>query len=126
MILKSSRSFSLLEVVITVAILSTALVFIFRSFTTMLSSVKISQNITLACWLAEDKFWEIEQGLKSKAEFLDSTGQETIQGTDFKWNYTIEPQQYESINFTKLELTVTWQENNKRERKVSIDTYIIL
>lgn len=86
---KSNKAFSLLEVLITVAILSTAIVFVFRAFTTVLSSVRFSQNITLACLLAEDKLWEIEEKQKQSQDPIGSeSGTEKIQNQDFLWSYT--------------------------------------
>ncbi|MFH1191309.1 MAG: prepilin-type N-terminal cleavage/methylation domain-containing protein, partial [Candidatus Omnitrophota bacterium] len=53
----SKRGFSLAEVLITMAILVTGIVFVFRAFVTSMSSAKFSQNITMACLLAENKIW---------------------------------------------------------------------
>jgi hypothetical protein len=98
-----------------VAILSTAIVFIFRAFTTVLSATKLSQNITLACLLAESKLWEIEQRYKDNKQPLGREGEEIIQDKEFRWDYTTEP---------ILEFNVTWQENANKEEKYSIATYL--
>jgi hypothetical protein len=107
-------------VVITVAILSTAIIFIFRVFTTVLSSEELCQDILHASLLAEARLWEIEQGWQD----LSSSGQETIQGKEFNWNY-LTTDLPDSTDLKKLEFSLSWQENNKREEKLAIDTYLM-
>lgn len=120
---KSNKAFTLLEVLITVAILSTAIVFVFRSFTASLSSVKFSQNITLACYLAKSKLWEIEQYYKNNLE-LPASGEETVQNKKFNWSYEITVS--ETSNLEQLKLTISWQENI-REAPYTIEflTYLL-
>lgn len=124
MISKFNRSFSLLEVLITVAILSTATTFVFRSFTTSLYSSRFSQNITLACYLAEDKIWEIEQSYKDALKLPDHPGKETVQDRNFNWDYEIS--ETKSPDLKQLKFTVTWKENI-REKDYSMEflTYLI-
>jgi len=122
---KSNKAFSLLEVLITVAILSTAVIFVFRSFTASLSSAKFSQNITLACYLAEAKLWEIEQNQRQSPSPLDpDNGTEKMQGRDFNWSY--ETIKLEGLNLIKLRFNISWQEKI-REKEYSMEflTYLI-
>lgn len=121
--LKCNNSFSLIEVLITVAILSTAIVFIFRSFTASLAAVKFSQNITLACLLTEEKLFEIEERQAPGAsEYAE--GRENLAEREFKWNYQTTP--LEDSDLAELKFNVSWQEN-ARENEYAIDffTYLI-
>lgn len=111
-----------MEVVITAGILTTAIVSILRSFTTVLSSMKLSQDMTLACFLAEDKLFGIEQSLNKGVKNLEPNGKETIQGRDFTWNENIKPQE---AALTELEFEVSWQESATRQEKLNINTYLI-
>lgn len=113
---KSNKAFTLLEVLITVAILSTAIVFVFRSFTTSLSSTKFSQNITLACYLAEGKLWEIEEKQKQKTEPLIESNQDSVemQGRTFNWQYETTLKEPD-LNIIKVNLVLSWQENTRKE-----------
>ncbi|MFA4843036.1 MAG: prepilin-type N-terminal cleavage/methylation domain-containing protein, partial [Candidatus Omnitrophota bacterium] len=63
-----NKGLTLLEVLITVAILAGAIVFVFRGFLTALSATKFSQNVTLACLLAEDKIWKAENNFPDTDE----------------------------------------------------------
>ena len=120
-----SKAFTLLEVLIALAILSTAIVFIFRSFTSSLSSAKFSQNITLACFFAENKIWELEQEQKVQAEPIESRkGSQKLQGKDFKWTY--QAKRSGSSNLVYLEFIVYWQENlREKEYSLEFDTYLL-
>ena len=121
---QSLTGFTLLEVLITVAILSTAIIFIFRSYTASLSSSKFSQDITLACYLVEDKLWEIEQDYKNNPNPVTS-GVETIekQNKDFDCGYEILDTVI--VGLKELKLTVSWKENI-RENKYTLEflTYL--
>lgn len=119
--LKSNRAFSLIEVIITVAILSSAIVFIFRAFTALLSYAKLSRDITVACYLAEDKLWQVQQRWTDLKSPLEPSGRELIQEQTFSWNYNTEEIQ-ESL--TKLTLTVSWKESINRQEEYSFDTYL--
>lgn len=114
---KSNKAFSLLEVMITVAILSTAIVFTLRAFATVLSSVRFSQNIALACLLAEDKMWEAQVRQKENEESLEPTsGKETIQGRDFNWDY--EATKIPDLNLIDLKFNVNWKEKIREKEYV--------
>lgn len=115
----------MLEVLIALVILCTAIVFIFRSLTSSLSSVKFSQNMTLACFFAENKIWELEQEQKGKAGPIESQqGNEKIQGKYFKWMY--QAKRLGSSNLVYLEFIVCWRENlREKEYSLEFDTYLV-
>lgn len=119
MALKSNKAFSLLEVIITVAILSTAIVFVFRAFTTVLSSVKFSQNITLACFLAEDKLWRIENNFALTDEAQPEKPEEK-----FRFDFTKENIPELSI-LKELTLAVSWEEKRANPYSLQFATYIL-
>lgn len=112
MLLKSNKSFSLVEVLITVGILSSAITFIFRSFTASLFAVNFSQNISLACYLSEDKIWEITQAYKSALDMPES-GDEAIANKDFNWRYELLETDVPDIK--ELKFTVNWAKGNKKQ-----------
>ena len=125
MISRSNKAFTLLEVLIALAILSTAIVFIFRSFTSSLSSAKFSQDITLACFFTENKIWELEQEQKAQRELIESQqGSEKIKGKDFRW--TSQTKKIGDSNLVYLEFIIYWQENLKeKEYSLEFDTYLM-
>ncbi|MDD5595493.1 MAG: type II secretion system minor pseudopilin GspI [Candidatus Omnitrophica bacterium] len=87
---KSNKGFTLIEVLVTIAIVSTAIIFIFRSFATLLSSQKMSQNMILACFLAEEKIFIISEEQKKSSSALGyREGAEQLQGSQFDWNASL-------------------------------------
>lgn len=116
---KSNRAFSLLEVIITVAILSTAIVFVFRAFTTVLSSVRFSQNINQACFFAEDQLWKIENNFPLTA----NPEEENTPQTKFTYNYTLTDTDIPELK--QLKLVVSWEEKRKNPYSLEFFTYIL-
>ena len=117
-----NRAFTLLEVLITVAILTTAITFIFRSFTASLAFAQFSQDITIACYLAEDKLWEIEQSPVSGPK-SSGWGSQRIQNKNFNWLYEIRDTDNDDLK--ELKLTVSWKENvREKEYTMEFLTYL--
>lgn len=114
---KYNRSFTLLEVLVTVAVLATAITFVFRSFATSLSSVRLAQNITAACYLTEETMFELELANKFGLKLPDFQEQK-IQNKIFNRKYEI--QDTDTMNLKELNLEVSWQEN-VREKDYSIE-----
>lgn len=124
--LNKTEAFTLIEVLIASAILATAIVFIFRSFNVMTTAVKFSQNISLACFLIEDKLWEIEAKEKDKLEIQETaSGEELIQGQKFKWEYKLEDiESTGSVKLRQLDFKVLWPENARQEASLDLVTYL--
>jgi len=125
--LKFNKSFSLIEVLITVGIVSGVIIFIFRCFAASLGMSLFSQHISLGCYLAEDKLWQIEQAWQNNTEKLPRPGVEKIQDRDFKWDYEISDSDPDATNTTlkNLKLEVSWQENF-REKDYSLEFFTTL
>lgn len=123
--LKKSNSlagFSLTEVLITMAILVTGIVFVFRAFITSLACAKFSQNITVACLLAENKIWEIEENRKGNID-METFGSQTPQNKEYKWNYLIS--KTEGMELENMEFDLSWQEKpNEKEYLLKFITYL--
>lgn len=125
MSLRSSKAFTLIEVIITVAVLATAIVFVFRSFTASLASARFSQNINLACYMAEEKTWELAERQKNSLVPIGSEqGSVTLGGRQVNWSYeTLKPQDSDIVELT---LKLSWREN-MRESDYTMEflTYLL-
>ncbi|MCM8797230.1 MAG: type II secretion system GspH family protein [Candidatus Omnitrophica bacterium] len=121
----SNRAFSLVEILVTVAILSTAIIFVFRSFATSLYCAKLSQDITFVGLLAENKLWDIEQKQKASRRPLErESGEDEIDGKKIKWSYTIA--KLEGYNLlVEAAFNFLWEERLKeKEYALNLLTYL--
>jgi len=120
--LKFNRAITLIEALVTVAILSTAIVFVFRSFATAFSANRFAQNLTLACYLAQDKMWQVEM-VNPKERRIQDNGSEKIQNRDFNWKYEIVKTSTDRLS--KLRFTISWQES-AREKEYPVEFHRLL
>lgn len=121
--MQRQKAISLIEVLITVAILSGGIVFVFRGFMTSLSAANLSQNIMLASFLAEDKFWQIEEMQKQKM-LKDNSGLETINVQNKEFNVKYEISRTGMDGFEKLNVSVSWPKDRKSSYSVDFSTYL--
>ncbi len=116
--------FTLIEVLITVAVVSTAVVFILRSFTTLFAATKFSQDMTFACFLAEDKLGEIELRYKDPSVSpLEIEGTQDIGTRHFSWRYqAVDPG---LTNLKRIDFECLWKENAKeKEHSLDLSAYL--
>ena len=115
------NGFTLIEIVITLAILSLALPTLLRSFTEAAKGQALAENQTTALYLLKFRLAAIE------AEGYPDIGEEEGEfGEDSRFRWYSEVQDVESEEIEGLRLvtvTVTWQERGK-ERLISTSTYL--
>ena len=121
--MEKRKAISLIEVLITVAILTGGIVFVFRGFMTSLSAANLSQNIMLASFLAEDKLWQIEEMQKQKIA-LENSGPETVNIQNRKFNVKYEISQTDMEGFSKLNVSVSWPKDKRSSYRVDLPTYL--
>ena len=100
---KTYQGFTLLEVMVSLAILATAFVAVLRVHTDSLEMVISSRFHTKAAELAQYKMTEIEgSGLKNLSLM---TGRFTDHAPEYRWNISVEPSQMRS--WSRVTVTVT-------------------
>ena len=120
---KNSRAFLLLEVVLTITILSVGLVFVIRAISTSMKAVKAAFDYNQAIHLIYNKAFELETD-PSFRELSSSFKKE--EGTfedneDFRWKCLFE--KIPDYNLSKVTLTVTWKEG-RREGVLDMATFL--
>lgn len=117
---RNKKGFLLLEVLISVAILSFSLVLIINSFSKSLRALELSENYFKANLLLSKKVFEIENNPK---EFLEE-GQSDGIFEDFggKFSWWLEVEKIEEEKLSEVKLKVFWFQN-KKEEALSIFTY---
>ena len=113
--------FTLIEIVVTLAILSLALPTLLRSFTEAAKGQALAENRTTALYLLKFQMATIE------AEGYPDIGEESGEfGEDsrFRWHSEVQDVESEEIEGLRLvTVTVTWQERGN-ERLISTSTYL--
>lgn len=124
--------FTLIEIMISVAILSVGLVLILQGLTHSLNILRISQDNLKATLLAENKMAELEiKAREGKEVFLEDLGEEFefedmecewgIEITPVEWEIEEIPEEYEELN--GVEASLSWKEG-KRKGRIPLVTYM--
>ena len=119
-----NRGFTLIEVLITIAILSTAIIFVFRSFATLLAAQKTSQALILGTFLAEEKIWEAKTEQKKSLQPLEyREGLQELQGEQFNWDSSFLDPGVPGLVELDLDVILPGKSGGER-RTLSFSTYI--
>ena len=116
--------FTLIEIMVSIAILSFGLILILQGFTQSLNALRISRNNLKTTLLAEEKITEIQIEAKQSTDlyFGNLSGESDIDNIEFKWETSIIPdEEYEHLN--KVRTTVSWKEG-RRKGAVPLVTYL--
>jgi type II secretion system protein I len=113
--------FTLVEILVTLTILTAILPALLQAFTTAARNQGLSDNSTTALYLLKFRMAEIEM------EGYPDVGQETGEfgeNTRYLWRSVVEDIESEEVeNIRRVVVTVTWQHRN-RERSMSMSTFI--
>lgn len=130
-IIKKNRAFLLIEVLVTVVVVSTSIVFINHAFSSSFKAAGLSNDYISAILLLEDKSFDFElnpQGLKAG----ELSGEDNFMGREFSWTQEVSPlekedladkYEEEDLELKRLKLSLRWQ-RRKAERSVDILTYV--
>ncbi len=117
---RNKKGFLLLEVLVSVALLSFGLVLIMNTFTRSLRSFELSDNYFRANLLLSKKLFEIENYPEEFLEEGQSDGSFEDFGGKFSWWLEVKKIEEEKLNEVKLK--VLWLQNRKEEA-LTIATY---
>lgn len=111
--LNSTKGFTLLEVLVALAILATAVTIIFQLFSASLRNIGVSEDVVLATVKAEAKLREV---LSSEELIEDSWSETTDDGYTFAVNITETLQEKTDtlpVQVLQIDLAVSWLKNSK-------------
>lgn len=115
-----NNAVSLLELIITVAILSLGITVVLQAFAFSSRATGISNDTINAAFLVQDKVQELE--FKERQGLISEVPPEIKETKDkFTWQYSLilDP----GLNLYKLNLDIRWQKLNREER-LSLNTYL--
>lgn len=116
-----AQAFSLVELVISIAILSVGITVVLQALSFSARMSGLSCDIINAVFLAEDKLQELE--FKEKQNLIDKQPVEVKgKSSKFDWVYALvfEPK----FNLYKLQFDVSWQAATRKEELV-LNTYLM-
>ena len=118
---KEKNGFTLVEILVTLTILSAALPALLQAFTSATRNQGLSDNSTTALYLLKFRMSEIEMsGYPDVGQETDEFGE----NTRYRWRSVVEDIQSEEVeNIRRVMVTITWQHRN-RERSMSMNTFI--
>ncbi len=115
------EGFTLVEILVTLAILAAVLPALLHVFASAARNQGISDNTTTVLYLLKFRMAEIE--MTGYPDVGEETG-EFGNNTRYRWSSIVEDIESEEVeNVRKVQVTVTWQHRN-RERSMSMNTYI--
>ncbi len=118
--LRKNKAFSLLELIIAVAILAIGVSAVIRALAFSARVAGLSCDITEAVTLSRDKIQELEFRV-GKNILGPALMQADGAKEKFSWHYALT--QEPDLNLYRLNFTVNWQRMG-REEKLNLDTYL--
>jgi prepilin-type N-terminal cleavage/methylation domain-containing protein len=121
-----NRGFTLIEIMISIAILSVGLIFVLQGLTQCLSILRISQDNLEASLLAEEKTTEFEIVAKQETgSFSKPTSGELQSGNiELTWQIHLTPDT-ENEDLNEVLTTVHWKEGRRSGTSV-FSTYLLI
>jgi type II secretion system protein I len=121
-IVASNNGFTLLEILVALAILATAVTIIFQLFSAGLRNIAVSEDVVSAAVRAEAKMREV---LSNEELTENSWTETTTDGYTFAVNITEALQEKTDslpVQVLQIDLSITWTKNT-RERSLRLKTY---
>lgn len=110
--------FLLLEVLISITIISVGLVYVVRSFSSSTRAIQTATRFLKSVSLAEERLWELEaKGTVEKGRRQDRFKEDQ----EYRWE--IEAEELEDVPINALKLKVKWK-GPQRTQRVSLETYL--
>lgn len=113
-----NKAFSLLELIIAIAILSIGIVAVLQAFSFSSRSTGLFCDFLDAVFLAEDKIQDLE--LKERQKLLK---EEEIRGSKDKFNYSYNITQDPVSKLYKVNFDITWERLSRKET-INVSTYL--
>jgi len=129
MIIRKNNGFLLIEILVTVVIVSASIIFINHAFTSSLKAIAISNDYLSSVLLLEDKSFDFEAyPYIGESSF---SGEENFMGRNFTWQQDVsglskedigDEYDEEDLGLKLLRFSIGWKRQNV-ERNIEVITY---
>jgi prepilin-type N-terminal cleavage/methylation domain-containing protein len=109
------KGFTLIEIMVSIAILSMGLILILQGFTYSINIFNIAQSNLEAVLLAEENMVKFEMGSKrvGDSSYKDTSGNTKLNNMNFAWDIRMSPQEeYEDLY--KISSIISWNRGQNR------------
>ncbi|MDP3790733.1 MAG: type II secretion system protein [Candidatus Omnitrophota bacterium] len=125
--MNSKKGFLLLEVIVSIAIITGALVFVTRIYTTAKYALQRSSVMFVSSLLLESKIFEFEEKCSIERDFKD--GKEFTDDKDYRWSINSVGLENDPVLNQKLGLNLVTMEvlrnRDRQERKSYVTKYYL-
>jgi len=115
---RKNKGFLLLEVMISVSILSFGLLLILNSFMRPIRAVELSKDYFKAGLLIEEKMFEI-----CNSDIKEGSSQGSFSDFNSRFSWNMDVIKLEENTFKEINLRILWNERNK-EQDMIVSTYL--
>ena len=116
-----NKAFSLLEVIIAIAVLSIGIVFILQAMSFSARVAGLAVDVVSTSFIAQDKMQELEFAAKTNKTNILAQGPKQNEPDRFKYNYTLVD--LDPLKLYEVKFDIDWQRAG-RAQKISLNTYL--
>jgi len=128
--IKQNKGFLLLEVLLTVVLVSTSVVYINHAFSSSLKAMSLTNSYCEALIFLDDKVFDIELNMYL-SEISSSSKEENFSNTLFLWDQEVMPLEstdlgdeydIDDLDIERLSCSLSWEKNGSNG--IELSTYI--
>jgi len=121
--LKRKKSFTLVEVMISAAVLSVGLMFILQGQSSLLNILRISEDNLEVTSIIENKMAQVQIAAKENPQLTFAALEDSIEVKGIKMDWGVKAEAVEETeNLNRVEAVMSWKEG-KRKGRIPIVTY---
>jgi prepilin-type N-terminal cleavage/methylation domain-containing protein len=114
---KPRSAFTLMEVMVTTAVLSLGILFVYEAFFIALDTLNYCSDYLRVCSWFDERVWEVQDKLAHPGRQIDMRGKLLAKNKEFDWNLS-----YGLIDAVQdlyqIDLVASWQEGQRKAKLI--------
>ncbi len=110
------RAFTLIEIMVTTAVFSLSVLFIFEAYFRSMGILNYCENYFRAAWLADERMWRAQNELARSGALVDLPSDEILEigVKKFGWSLSYGPiEDSDKISIYRIDSILSWTEGSK-------------